>query len=153
MEIDSNERVLRGSCTEELKKTRESVDKKFGDVLQKTIERSCDVRSGPQGPSMMNNIPEIRLNPFSHHEKTRIMYRIENFLDTLEEYHRKLGDPRVTLKDIHPLISDMAAKEENLISSFNSLPDGDKLKDILNRTLITSSVEIIKFNRGDYVSP
>ncbi len=152
MEIHCNERVLRGSCPEELKKKRESEDKKFGAVLQETIERSCDVRSGPQGPSMMNNIPEIRLSPFSPHEKTRIMNRVENFLDTLDEYQHKLGDPRVTLKDIHPLISDMAAERENLISSFNSLPDGDKLKDILNRTLITSSVEVIKFNRGDYVS-
>lgn len=153
MEINSNERVLRGSYPEELKKKQEPAGNKFGSVLQETIERSSDVMSGIQASSMMNNISEIRFSPFHSHEKTHIMNRVENFLDTLDEYHRKLGDPLVTLKDIHPLISHMEAQKEDLISSLSSISDGDKLKDILNRTLITSSVEIMKFNRGDYVSP
>jgi len=153
MEIHSNERVLKGSHPEELKKKRDPADKKFGAVLKETIERSTGARSVPQGPSMINNICEIRFNPFIQNEKTPIVNRVEKFLDTLDEYHRKLGDPHVTLKALHPLIRDMAAEREVLISSLDSLPDGDKLKDILNRTLITSSVEIIKFNRGDYVSP
>jgi len=30
------------------------------------------------------------------------------------------------------------------------LPDGDLLREILNQTLIVSSLEVLKFNRGDY---
>jgi hypothetical protein len=153
MEIHSNERILRSSYPEEIKKNKEPADKKFDAVLQESIEHSCDARSGPQGPSMINNISEIRLNAFSPNEKMRIMDRVEKFLDILDEYHQKLGDPQFTLKDIYPLIDNMAAENEGLISSLNYLTDGDKLKEILNRTLITSSIEIIKFNRGDYLSP
>jgi hypothetical protein len=152
MEIYSNKRVLRSSYPEEIKKNQEPADKKFGAVLQETIKRSSDAISGPQVPSKMNNISEIRLNPFSQNEKTRIISRVENFLDIFDEYHQKLGDPQVALKDIYPLINNMAAEKEDLISSLNSLADGDELREILNRTLITSSIEIIKFNRGDYIS-
>lgn len=153
MEIHFKERVSGSSYPEEIKKNQEPADKKFGAILHETIERSSDVTSSPQGPSMMNNISEIRLNPFSPVEKTRIIDRVEKFLNILDEYHRELGNPQVTLNDIYPLINNMTAEKEDLISSFNSLPDGDKLKEILNRTLITSSIEIIKFNRGDYLSP
>jgi len=45
----------------------------------------------------------------------------------------------------------MEKKTAELIPTLESLPDGDKLKDILNQALVTSTVEIIKFNRGDYV--
>jgi hypothetical protein len=46
----------------------------------------------------------------------------------------------------------MEAGNEILTSAVNSLSDGDELKNILNQVIITSSVEIIKFNRGDYVN-
>jgi hypothetical protein len=32
-----------------------------------------------------------------------------------------------------------------------SLPEGDGARDLLNRILVTASVEAIKFNRGDYL--
>ena len=152
MEIYSKERVLRSSYPEAIKKNKEPTEKKFGTVLQETIKRSSGVMSGTQGLSMMNNISEVRLNQFYQNEKTRIIFRVENFLDILDEYHQRLGNPQDTLKDIYPLINSMAAEKEDLISSLNSLSDGDELKEILNQTLITSSIEIIKFNRGDYIS-
>ena len=34
---------------------------------------------------------------------------------------------------------------------FDLDPTGDGLKDILNDALVNSEVEVIKFNRGDYV--
>ncbi|MBW1702994.1 MAG: hypothetical protein JRJ11_13955 [Deltaproteobacteria bacterium] len=153
MEIYSNDGVLKSSYPEAIKKNEKPAGKRFGAVLQETIERSSCVGAGPQSPSIMNNISEIRFNLFSPVEKTRIIDRVENFLNILDEYHQKLGNPQVTLKDIYPLISEMAAEEEGLIPVLNSLPDRDELKEILNQTLITSSLEIIKFNRGDYLSP
>jgi len=45
----------------------------------------------------------------------------------------------------------METEQEALAPVLNSLPPGDGLKDILNDALVTSSLEVIKFNRGDYV--
>ena len=82
-----------------------------------------------------------------------IVDRAERLLDTLDEYQQKLASPKFTLRDISPLISKMAEGNENLVSAVNSLSDGVELKKVLNQLIITSSVEIIKFNRGDYVNP
>ena len=77
---------------------------------------------------------------------------VERFLVLLDEYRHKLANPQVTLKEIYLLVNEMDAEKENLIQALNSLHDGDRLKDILNQTLITSSLEIIRFNRGDYLT-
>jgi hypothetical protein len=45
------------------------------------------------------------------------------------------------------------AKEKDQLSAvLDSMPNEDGLKDILNQTLITASLEGIKFNRGDYIT-
>jgi hypothetical protein len=56
------------------------------------------------------------------------------------------------LKDIHPTISAIENENQHLKPMLNSMIDGDELKQILNQTLITTSVEVIKFNKGDYIT-
>ena len=74
------------------------------------------------------------------------------FLSTImEEYSVKLSRQRVSLKDLSPLISRMEAETEEMMLLSESLPPGDGIKEILDEILIRSSVEAIKFNRGDYL--
>ena len=42
--------------------------------------------------------------------------------------------------------------KETLEPVLDSLPDDEKLKDIVNQTLVTASLEITKFYRGDYIA-
>ena len=93
------------------------------------------------------------MNPFLSGREISIVDRAERLLDTLDEYQEKLASPEFTLRDISPLIGEMEAGNEILTSAVNDLSHGDELKNILNQVIITSSVEIIKFNRGDYVTP
>ena len=95
----------------------------------------------------------IQTNPLFAVQDNPIVEQTENFLDILEEYKDKLLDPQTTLKDIHPLIQRMESEKETLTPVLNSLPPGNGLKDILNDALVNSEVEVIKFNRGDYVDP
>ena len=46
----------------------------------------------------------------------------------------------------------MTRELENLAPELDSLTDDGELKDILNQTLVTASLEISKFYRGDYIS-
>ena len=46
----------------------------------------------------------------------------------------------------------MEAETDSLLPVYRNLPDGDSLKDVLNDVLLTSSVEILKFRRGDYLA-
>ncbi|MGD9052517.1 MAG: hypothetical protein PVG17_11750, partial [Desulfobacterales bacterium] len=63
----------------------------------------------------------------------------------------QLADPQVTLRQIEPLLNTIAKEKEQLSAVLNTMPDEDGLKDIVHRTLITTSLEVIKFNRGDYI--
>ena len=69
----------------------------------------------------------------------------------IESYQLKMADPKVSLKEVYPLVQQMEKKTTELVPAVEALRDGDKLKEILNRALVASTVEIIKFNRGDYV--
>jgi len=77
--------------------------------------------------------------------------RVEEFLDLLEVYNNRLGDGGSNLKDFSSLVSTMEKETARITPLLDSLPDGGRLKDILNRAVVTATVETIKFNRGDYI--
>jgi hypothetical protein len=76
---------------------------------------------------------------------------IDRLVDRLENYRFKLADPQVSLKSIQPLLDDIAALSEKLATRLEHLNEGDPLKDILNRSLVMASLEMTRFNRGDYL--
>ena len=153
MKIHPNNEILKDAHPEKIKKNERSLDKRFGAILNEHIENPSKIDVGTKRPPMTNNISEIQPDMVSPVEKDPIIGRTEKFLDILDEYRQKLGNPRFILKDIYPLINKMEVENEGLTPVLNSLPDGDELKDILNQILITSSLEIIKFKRGDYLNP
>lgn len=153
MKIHPNNEILKDAHPEKIKKNERSLDKGFGAILNEHIENPSKIDVGTKRPPITNNISEIQPNMVSPVEKDPIISRTEKFLDILDEYRQKLGNPRFILKDIYPLINEMEVENEGLTPVLNSLPDGDELKDILNQILITSSLEIIKFKRGDYLNP
>ena len=83
-------------------------------------------------------------------DKKFALDRIEDFIGLLDQYHKKLSDPRVSLKNIDPIIREIDLAKENLTPVLDSLPEGEKLKNILNQALVTASLEVSKFYRGDY---
>lgn len=99
----------------------------------------------------VQNIPTIPFDQILHVDTAQGIERVEQFLNLIEEYHRKLGDTNSTLKEFHPLVSGMEREAAKITPLLDSLPEGDGLKDILNRAVVTATVEAIKFNRGDYL--
>ena len=73
-------------------------------------------------------------------------------INLLDQYREKLADPRISMKQLDPDIKEMARGMEYLTHVLHSLPADEGLKDILNRTMVTISLEIGKFYRGDYIS-
>jgi hypothetical protein len=152
MKIHHNDEILKNAYPQKIEKDERTLDREFGAILKEAVENSSKVDAGDQKPSI-NTISEIQFNTFLSGEKIPMVDRVEKYLDLLDEYRQKLANPQVTLKDIYLLINEMEVGKQSLIPVLNSLPDGDGLKDILNQALITSSLEIIKFNRGDYLTP
>ena len=76
---------------------------------------------------------------------------VEKTLTLLEEYQRAIDNPRVTLREIHPLVQSLAEEARGLSQWVEKLPPSDPLKKIMTEVGILSSIEVGRFNRGDYV--
>jgi hypothetical protein len=75
----------------------------------------------------------------------------ERALDLLEEYQSAMENPRTTLREIHPLVQSLAEEMRSLDQWVEKMSPSDPLREILTETGILSSLEIEKFNRGDYI--
>jgi hypothetical protein len=124
----------------------------FGEVLKQTLNSSPATQQTIPPAGSVNPLMPAQIQHLSAADKNAAVDRIEEILDLLEDYRRKLIDPAVTLKDIHPVVAAIENENKNLQAMLDFLADGDELKTILNQTLITTSVEVIKFNKGDYIT-
>ncbi len=85
-------------------------------------------------------------------DKKEVISKVAKFMDVVEEYSEKLSHPEITLKEISPLISKIEKETQHLKSISQALSPDDEIKSLLDEALIRSSVEVIKFNRGDYIN-
>ncbi len=146
---------------------------KFGELFQQTVDRAkVEVRNGTAaeaaaiqnitkdlatggtiataGPGSTAAASSIGSVESIDEQQRPILERVEKLLDTLEEYQRNLGDTKTPTESLQALVNHMEEQNQSLAAVLVTLPDGDTLKDILNRVLITSVVEVEKFKRGDY---
>ena len=125
---------------------------KFGEILHRTME-STEARlqkgTGTQAAVGVQGVQAPGVGAVEE-EQGPILERVEQLLDTLEEYQRSLGSASTSAEAFKPLVDRMEEHNKALAAVLVTLPDGDALKDILNRVLITSVVEVEKFKRGDY---
>ena len=153
MEIDPNEKILTSDYPERSRKTELSSDGTFGKIYEELIEASHETDVRIDETPAIKKAPDLQMNPFQSEGEIPVLERAERLLDLLGEYQQKLANPAFTLRDISPLIDELKADNKRLVSSVNSLAEGDERKNILNQITVAASVEIIKFNRGDYVNP
>jgi hypothetical protein len=93
----------------------------------------------------------VQLLPIAAPSSDSLTAKLEGYLDLLDDYRRKLGDPRVSLKTLDPLVSSLERSREALTGTLESDPGGTELKDLMNRALVTGETEIMRFRRGDYL--
>jgi len=153
MEIDPNEKILTSVYPEKNRKTEPSSDGKFGKIYEQLIEASHETEVRSDETQAITHVPGMQMNAFQSEVEMTVIERAERLLDLLGEYQQKLANPAFTLRDISPLIDELKADNKRLVSSVKSLSEEDELKNILNQITVAASVEIIKFNRGDYVNP
>jgi hypothetical protein len=149
---------LTRTIADQAQKSARQKGAKFDEILQKSIGTPAE----PQGPvanvsgshvedaRAVAGIHGIRLDGVPEEQQGPILDRVERLLDTLEEYERELRAPSTPGETLVSIVDRMEEHNRGLASILVTLPEGDPLKDILNRVLITSVVEVEKFRRGDY---
>lgn len=140
---------------------------KFGEILQRTIEHTkpeVQEGAGLRAAAELRNVQTAKTEAAGSigamgsveaigtidEQQGPILERVEQLLDTLDEYQQNLGSTSVPGESLQPIIGRMEEHNKALAAVLVTLPDSDNLKDILNRVLITSVVEVEKFKRGDY---
>ena len=125
----------------------------FNDILKETVNGSSKAdrptRTASVGPA--SQVAPTVLPPTAPTVDSRTIDRIERFLDVMDEYRCKLGDPDYSLKKIHPIMERMTEERQKMQLLLDALPDSEPLKDLLNRAMVTASTEELKFYRGDYI--
>jgi hypothetical protein len=152
MKILNNEQVLNTFHHESRAKAQPPAGKGFGTILKETVKNSKTAVSAPLSTTFIN--PLAGFQPVSSSKSNRqfVANSIEDMVNLLDRYREKLSDPRITMKQIDPVVREMTREMENLAPVLDSLPADEGLKNILNQTLVTVSLEISKFYRGDYIS-
>jgi hypothetical protein len=119
----------------------------FGEVLKNSLSEA----SGPAAAAAPGGALRVQFNSVDPTPADSVAARLESFLTLMDAYRSKLADSRVSLKGLDPLVRSLEQGRDALVPLANSLPESDGLKDILNRTLVTTEVEIMRFRRGDYL--
>jgi hypothetical protein len=121
----------------------------FGDILKEKLAPAPGATASGIGLSL---VAPTQIQPVAEAPANRLAGRVEHYLDLLDDYRRQLADPRVSLKGLDATVREMESGKDALAPALGLLPEDDGIKDILNRTLVTASLEIIKFRRGDYLT-
>ncbi len=153
MKIAKADDLVKAVAPDKMQSRPPATQADFGDVLKQTMQTAGSAQDAVQSSTGIEPLLPVQLQRIAAIDKKTIVKGIENVLDLLDDYRSKLADPNIVLKDIHPLISAIEHENKYLKPLLNSLSEGDELKPILNQTLVTTSLEVIKFNKGDYISP
>jgi hypothetical protein len=123
----------------------------FDEFLEKALTPQSGQVASTGALPPLESLSSLNFAVPSRVDRTQTVNHIDEFLSIIESYQKQMADPKASLKDAYPFVQQMEKKTAELIPTLESLPEADKLKDILNRVLVASTVEVIKFNRGDYV--
>ena len=149
MKIDNNDQIAKSINPEQNTRPRPTDDGKFGKILKETIQETPRSGTGPHHTVFVNPLAGARLTPQGSPDPDFVIERIENMIDLLDSYRHKLADPQLNLKQLDTIIRDIARENNSLATLSDSLQDTE-IKRILNRTMVTASLEVTKFYRGDY---
>jgi hypothetical protein len=151
MKVFQEGNILNAGYADQVQKSEKPDVGKFDTILKETMDNTSKAESGTSRTEAIVTMAKIPMGPLSPKTAEQVIGQTEKFLDKMNGYMEKLSNPRVSLKEIYPLVQAMEAEKEHVTPIINALPEGDGLKDILNEVLITSSKEVIKFYRGDYI--
>lgn len=98
------------------------------------------------------SIQEVFLSKLSTVEPEKIISMAERLLERLDTYRQKLRDPAISLDELSPFISKIAEENEAIASAVRDLKENGTLNEIVNQIMLVSSIELMRFTRGDYVA-
>ena len=152
MKINNNDQMLTNLYPEVTTVPHSPADKEFGTILKESFENVKTEDTGPHQTTFVNPLNGLRMDTSTKFDKQYALDRIENLIGMLDQYRHILGDSGITLKNIDSIIRKIDKEAENLAPVLDLMPEDKNLKSLINQTLVTASLEVTKFYRGDYIT-
>jgi hypothetical protein len=105
-----------------------------------------------EGPLAPYSFPAISKFGKESRIRDQGLLAADQTLGILEQYQKAIADPKVSLKNLYPHIQSLSAEIQGIKQAAEGLPGSDPLKKILGEIGVLATVEVERFNRGDYVS-
>ena len=153
MKINDPDQIAKTFFPEKRPDPRSPAGKGFGTILKESVENVKKEDTGPRQTAFINPLSGVQMKTSSKSDPQYVLERVENLIGLLDKYQRKLADPGITLKNIDPIIMKIDQESQNMTPILDSLPEDEDLKNIVNQALVTASLEVGKFYRGDYIAP
>jgi hypothetical protein len=151
MKIDGNKEIINSNYPDKSRQIEQNSNTDFKNILKESVEKSSQHATQIQSPSSISALAAVGFEAELPEDKFSTINQVENLINLLDDYRKKLADPAITLRSIEPVMKTIVKEKDQLSLLLDSIPNENGLKDIVNRTLITASLEVIKFNRGDYI--
>ncbi|HNY65696.1 MAG TPA: hypothetical protein PKM41_09655 [Deltaproteobacteria bacterium] len=112
----------------------------FEDILN-GVQKTGTVQA--QGVS-----PLLSVNQVSP-QAMRCMSVTDQAMGMLDAYSKSLLDPKVSLRDLAPMVEELGALRTEVLEAGSFLSDSDPLKGIMDEVASTINAEVVRFRRGD----
>jgi hypothetical protein len=151
MKINGSDEIIKNGFADKALRKEQGQKDNFKNILKASVERVTSNPAKIHPAATANPVSVIRFQTPSPEHKRLTVEHVDKLLNLLDKYRNQLVDPQVTLRGIEPVMKMINKENEQLSSVLDSLTEEDGLKDIVNRTLVTASLEVLKYNRGDYI--
>jgi hypothetical protein len=124
----------------------------FQETLQKTLAARPGAPPAPRGAGALGEI-QSAVMPTVENDSDVLVDRTGRLIDLLDAYARQLADPAKSLKQIAPLVAEIQTQAERLMAAAaeTGLQQDAALQTLATRSAVAANVEVIRFQRGDYV--
>ncbi len=129
---------------------RPTTELSFEQALEAASGKLEGVRAAgePQGLEPLSSASY--LSPTGH-SASPAFEQAESLLGVLSRYQAYLVEPKISLREMEPLVGELEGARDSLVETLKSLPEGSEERSLLEEAAIISTVETMKFRRGDYI--
>ncbi len=122
-------------------------------IFQKTLDNAIATKAPQMQKTNAMQLGEIRttnLNPVNF-TSLDIAKKSDQVLSMLENYSNDLLNPSKSLRDLEPQIKQLKKDTEELMEGIISSDEDDNIRQHAAQCAMLGSLEVMKFERGDYV--
>lgn len=127
---------------------RERTSGKFAEILTDVTNQEGTAPEKTSYSQPVFQVTPVLLEPMPTSDD--LLQRLDGSLALLESYQSRLGDATIPIQDLQPFVDRLEDEQNQLQSQMDALPDGHPVKDLLNRSVVTMAVEVLKYRRGDF---